>query len=485
MSTSKSHIFKCDRCKTCIPRREYLTCSQCKLNLDLGCANVPFVRFNIMEAQRKKKWKCDKCLVKNKSPLPAQTLPARNSSNGTNRDLSDATYENVNTRQRKNPRASSVELLDNSSDNTDTDSILCEKSCLSLPDINNTGTKELHDEIILLKTKLASAHVEIDKLNMEVTDLKKKLDDQQRKGQVLKQLLTEPTPRKLTPIKTNRHKGTCLSSRKSSLPIAAGDKIQRIERKMEETQVTLAPPSTTYEKQTPDFTGDTPPKIYIVGGQQCVGLGPRLVHSRLESKYGRYSISAVTKPNAPAEEILKECDNVEDSSRNYLLLCAGEDDTNPMKVVIEFASKLKRFNFINIIVLAINDNTSLNTYKLNELISNLCRNIPNCQFVNIHNGRLQHTSNAYLNMTCKQINFIIDYRYYCDKYLSCKGLHEILKNNRQKTNTAKQNVNPKKRGTIPYYFPVLDKKIDNIVTSTPTRKNLDFLMATSRSPTTL
>ncbi|CAG5030375.1 unnamed protein product [Parnassius apollo] len=117
--------------------------------------------------------------------------------------LSTVSYENVTTRQRNKIRASSLEPQDNTFEKTMEDNSLTilEDTRMSLPDLNIAEHKELRDEISFLKTQLASAHLEIDRLNLQVTDLQKRINDQQRKSQVLKQLIKEPAPRKLTPIK--------------------------------------------------------------------------------------------------------------------------------------------------------------------------------------------------------------------------------------------------------------------------------------------
>lgn len=206
MSTSKNKQIKqvtpkkFNLCKNNIPRREYLNCSQCKLTLDLGCANVPFVRFNLMDADRKKKWKCDKCLSKPQHNSPPIIQPA---SSSPYRDEICMQHENITTRQRKKPRASSVELLDRSSIESIVEncSTLTGDTRRSLPDLTTEDTKELQYEINTLKTKLASAHLEIDRLSMQVTELQKKIDEQQRNNKVLKQLVSESPTRKSTLLK--------------------------------------------------------------------------------------------------------------------------------------------------------------------------------------------------------------------------------------------------------------------------------------------
>lgn len=501
MSASKPQSIKCDKCKSAVPRREFLICSQCNLKLDLGCANVPFVRFNIMDAERKKKWKCDKCLIKNKAPVSGaykqiestSNISSNISSSSHNTDMSlNIAHENVTTRHRINRRASSVELLDDTVAESEMHSALLENTRLSLPDLNTVSNQELQDEINVLKTKLASAHIEIDRLNMQVTDLTKKLGEQQRKGQVMRHLLTDPSPRKLTSqSKTNGIKGDALPQQ----PLIKDNISQQ---RSEETEETKAPTNTeTVDNSSlrcdsltnQDSLSNTLPKIYIFGSQQCVGLGSRLLQSRFESKYGQYSVSAVTKPNASADEILKECNYVEDSSNNYLVLCAGEHDNNPVRVIIELASRLKQFNSINIIVLGVVNNNSLNIDKLNRCLSNICRNVPNCEFINVTDINLQHSRKNYLYFACRQINYIINCHYYSNMYLSCKGLRNILKQMKSKTCSVKSNSRPVKRGTIPYYFPLLknshDVPYNVIVTSTPAQQKTNFLSMAHRSPTTM
>lgn len=55
-------IFKCFKCNKLLPKREFLTCSQCKLSYDLHCANVSIQRFNnTMTQDHKAAWKCMTC----------------------------------------------------------------------------------------------------------------------------------------------------------------------------------------------------------------------------------------------------------------------------------------------------------------------------------------------------------------------------------------------------------------------------------------
>ncbi|CAG5026154.1 unnamed protein product [Parnassius apollo] len=131
-----------------------------------------------MEAEKKNKWRCDKCIIKAKQvPKPSNGSETASLLSENNKiDTSTVSYENVTTRQRNKIRASSLEPQDNTFEKTMEDNSLTilEDTRMSLPDLNIAEHKELHDEISFLKTQLASAHLEIDRLNLQVTDLKKK-----------------------------------------------------------------------------------------------------------------------------------------------------------------------------------------------------------------------------------------------------------------------------------------------------------------------
>lgn len=73
--------------------------------------------------------------------------------------------------------------MDQSQDTmNDSSLIFSANTCISLPDLNIAEHKELRDEITLLKTQLASAHLEIERLNLHVSELQRKTDEQQRES---------------------------------------------------------------------------------------------------------------------------------------------------------------------------------------------------------------------------------------------------------------------------------------------------------------
>lgn len=186
-----------------------------------------------------------------------------------------------------------------------------------------------------------------------------------------------------------------------------------------------------------------------MGGQQCTGLASQLIQSRKESNYLKYNISSITKPGAGAEEVLKPSYKLKDSQDNCLIACVRENNTNPNKIIIELSAMLKCFQYTQIIVLKVLHNESLNEYMLNTTLKNICKNFTNCTFVDINPYNYYYKNKFnYFSYVCKQINYVIDSNYYDRYFLRYKS-----------TNVQPRLLqsNPKK-GTIPFYFPLVDKK---------------------------
>ncbi|KAF9416048.1 hypothetical protein HW555_006460 [Spodoptera exigua] len=89
-------------------------------------------------------------------------------------------------------------------------------------------------------------------------------------------------------------------------------------------------------------------KIYVLGGQRCIGLGEKLARTRINTKYEEYKVSSLIKPWAPSAEILNGCQNIEDLPENYMILSIGESDTNPTKITLYIAALLSVADIIKL-----------------------------------------------------------------------------------------------------------------------------------------
>lgn len=217
-------------------------------------------------------------------------------------------------------------------------------------------------------------------------------------------------------------------------------------------------------------------KIMIYGTQQCVGLASALLVSRQNSKYDRYFVTANTKPYATTKEILKDCHSMKVRDMDKIVLCVGENDCDPKSVLNNLEDVLK--NNVNNFVLVLNvvKNKHLNTYLLNKTIKKLCERYKNCYYVNCY------SKYCTLSDICYSVNHVIDCIDYNRKFLNLNELKKHI--NRGSNPNPKQNIanNPHvqmdtiphispgrsnvvnnedtksckaKKGTIPYYFPVV------------------------------
>lgn len=219
--------------------------------------------------------------------------------------------------------------------------------------------------------------------------------------------------------------------------------------------------------------------IRIFGGNQCVGLASCLLHSRYNTNYDKYKVSSKTKPNASTGEILYDCQSVTPMPTDKIVISFGEHDCNPTSVLTELRRLIENFRNVPIIILNVTSNKFINVYKLNDEIYNLIRYYNNCYFLRFH-------ANSSLLTISKKINLTIDSIDYDRKYLDVNEIKKhvlrdiasqtvTLNNKKYRKGTipylfAKAKIdkskdesgfssdNPQsKRGTIPFYFPFVEK----------------------------
>lgn len=102
----------CAGCLSILPKREFLTCLQCKAKYDLECANISLARFNnAMDKENKRNWKCQYCKCKmpkvdnTNTPVRSQNM----TSSGDNVISQSISNENNNITLRKKPSTSKLD----------------------------------------------------------------------------------------------------------------------------------------------------------------------------------------------------------------------------------------------------------------------------------------------------------------------------------------------------------------------------------------
>lgn len=207
--------------------------------------------------------------------------------------------------------------------------------------------------------------------------------------------------------------------------------------------------SQSFSKQTtssPEYAHATTKRIWIFSTQQCSGLASALFNSRKYTTYEKYSIYAQIKSNASTEEVLRECCNAKFEKDDKIVLCVGENDSNPIKIVSELSHCLKIVKDVPIIVLGIVENKHLNENKLNEKMALFCKSYCNCHFLKITSGY------NILNETCHKINFKIDCLDYESNYMCPKKIRARLlccKPNPRKSLRSRSN---KQKSILDYFI---------------------------------
>lgn len=390
-----------------------------------------------------------------------------------------STYEtevciNMNTRRGRRFRSLSAERLDLD------DSKLSESSssAYSLPDISiragDLKLQELEDIVKELQERLESADTEIERLIQENFSLKKKLVESEKKTKHLKTMFQSPT----SSSKKKKHKTDNTQSKvleqmltntiniMDNTEAKTNEKCSNLFSTYEPSSLRPEPPSRPPPSESLPLPEPSPPpglslppgpsppmgpspptgpslppgpspssgpsllpgsappllsspqvqkvdnikKIHIVGTQQCVGLASMMIRLRENTKYEKYQVTALTKPYASSDEILHVCDNINLNEKDNLVLCIGENDSNPMKIISNLCVIMKKFSRNNILLLNVVENIYLNERKLSEQLKLVSKNHTNSHFINICTKSLFDA--------CRQINSVIDFIDYKDKYLS-------------------------------------------------------------------
>lgn len=185
---SSKAMSTCAKCKQSLPRRGFLCCAECQHKYHIECANVSQTRYYIME--RRDQWMCTECITKPKKktvPSKSKALPQPKAlpipKTPPSIDINEP-YHGLTRRGAQLQRCKSINDLYEA----DSHSTMMDLSSISLPEncSNNSEAEEYKKEIEDLKLKLNIANEEIDKLNLEIAELKKGITNRDSKIKILK-----------------------------------------------------------------------------------------------------------------------------------------------------------------------------------------------------------------------------------------------------------------------------------------------------------
>lgn len=413
---------------------------------------------------------------------------------------------NVTLRKRlplfKSVSLESLDAINDTLNTTQSDEYLTRSIDLS-SHLQTNIEEELRSEISKLKSSLSSTQNELDNIILENLELKKKLSQLNQEVTILKNLCTSPVTsikkkkrlnkkervrRRLTESFLNTSENADIISPVENL--TTSNSIQSVPILSEESNVCTnslqknngrnvvckkidfsnSESSTTKDNvevlnlkdkkinKKPYYQNlnyaetNTQHRLFIFGGKQCSTLSENLIKSRRHNPYVRYKISSFIKPYAETEDILRCCALYDITSEDRVILCVGEHDSNPTKVMIELSSILKSLYMCPVLILKVFNNKFLNEIKLNNMLKSICNQFSHCKFVDDSIDFIIGSHKYYIQHVCKGINSALDKIDYDLKFLpfikdSVKIMHAVA--------PVKTFVNASTQ-TIDYYPGILD-----------------------------
>lgn len=413
MSTGKqtnknAKKLKCKKCAFDITNKEYMKCSICDYSYHLDCTNVSLKRFFLMAKNSKNTWQCRGCLDTasmhdNNLPSTSKIESIINStkkheqSQEREQDMPNISINKVTMRKKVKDRLSlsSLHTPDSSLDESTEESL--SNSVQSMPNPSeNLQISDLKDTIEILTTQLTSAHDEIAKLNIDITNLTKTQLDLERQIDTLKRIVNDRN------ITTSRQSTPKLKKKKSNLQHTLRSKLKEMlhgsteninkeddnDRQTELHEVNISEGLIVDEEKTPQAS--TPLKlrskreiqdnyIYMYGGSQCAGLAPTLLYM---DQVEKYQITSSVEPDATTQHITHDIKYQRFSENDKIILSVGEHDNNPIDIVTTLNNALKYLGNCVVFILGIRNSKYMNNDVLNYILRSLCQR-ENHKFIEI------------------------------------------------------------------------------------------------------
>lgn len=425
---------------------------------------------------------------------------------------------NITVRNRCIRRCLSNASLD-SLDST-TSNNLSVKSMMDLSThISSDEVTQLKRLIQKLREELLSAHTEIEKLTLENYEMKTQLQNEVKNSEQLRMMCTTLSHKKTasssTSIKLKRSQAIKpkFSSRRLNLDLEfQTPKLCRNNTPIESTESRDNPETTigqanpvmlidgnTSVPPSPESRNTVPPRcesrntsvrphcgsrknttdfsqlnhgkcheesgrILMFSDNQGLGIVQTLIKNKHKLITDDYKVESMTKPNAKTKHVLAGCSNYTNllSKKDHVIIMTGSNDTNPVEFMTEMSIALHYLKVCNVYVINVLNNNYLNESKLNYELKLITRNFKNCTFVE-----------ARTHNVIQKIMHHINVNLYNETFLSYNGL--TLTRSRNSSITNNSHVSQKisshveiKKGTIPYYFPIIKKMSHDASKTNPT-----------------
>lgn len=344
-------------------------------------------------------------------------------------ELSNITHRKRQVISHSKSLESLNNLTDSLSQNISCDEYLQQSLDLST-NMYSTRMDDMRQEINQLKNSLEITQNELENKILENIELTKQITQQSQELNILKKLYTS-SPKSTANLSSSSRKNVrrrlSESFRKSPIQQIIMPRTETEKEICENRTILLdkIPPLNSTPRTSASEKAKTPTplhqlehnrkQIFLLGTQQGAGLAVKLIKSRINTSYEKYQVSSFTKPFAQSEAVLHSGWNLNPAENDKIVLFVGENDRNPIKLLIELGAFLKRFENTTVFVVSVTNNIYLNIEMLNEKIKTICHNFKNCSYIELEAEPLNY---YYSDYVCSKLNFKIDSIDYERKYLN-------------------------------------------------------------------
>lgn len=365
---------KCGKCMQTLPRKQFVTCSLCKISYDIDCAQLEKLFF-LMNKERRNQWTCKIC-KNDVTPYPIENR------------VSTPVSQNVTIRPKHTTNLPSTNSFDSFADTISDSDVDIEGSTLfesnlnrSCPQLETTTREEMEQlqKIIMeLRTKLSSAEKEIDNLSLENGTLKKKITTLETKISKLKQVCGSSTKKQCKRQKKERN-----------LYMGINQSFENLNIETEKEPTIYTPPILDPKISNGQNIGKNGEisqrhKIIVISDQQG-----KYVRSNLQELLGGdFHVSSVIKSGAKLGSLLKnETKTAASLTKNdYMIIAGGINDDNPYDVLNAIEKFLNHTTNTNIIIAEIPYNNNMSVDKLSLLnyeIRYICNQFEHATFLDV------------------------------------------------------------------------------------------------------
>lgn len=497
--------MECFKCKHIIENREYLVCSSCKNTYHSECANVSSALFYLMRKESKEKWKCQVLCYSDSNNLSLLNSSIQRSG------------KNITTRKKYKINVStgnSFESLseDDNMEYTSMTETSLNRSCPEIGASRSDVILALTEKNTTLKEKLEIAENEIENMLAESFTLKKQLSEYKLRIEQLTHICKSTPLHPGSKCSTMKKKKKDMHRMKLDFSISTQEETES--QKAISNECGVAAPSVKSSENLMK-TDDTDPKgcpqntscidiaspvqqidgaksifvnkqdlnlnlsknkLYLIGDEQLRNVSQSILESRHEKWNNNYVPFGFIMPNARSSEILTYCSNISSNltDKDIVVLSVGSHDNNPGILHYNLCLILNVLRQATVYIVPVNKNKYLNEYTLNYYLKLWTKHLSNCYYIEPTSYNL--SDHEFLNFICKKINYNIDINDYRLQFLNFKNAMKLCKKNnftkcitnvrfKEKLLTSKNSSSiphsQPKKGTIPYYFPIVNRELPN------------------------